>query len=55
MFGYTAAEMIGRPISTIIPPERKNEDLAVLHRIKTTKAQEHYETCLLYTSPSPRD
>ncbi len=44
MFGYTAAEMIGRPISTIIPPERKNEDLAVLHRIKTTKAQEHYET-----------
>lgn len=44
LFGYTAAEIIGRPISTIIPPERENEDLALLHRIKSTKTQAHYET-----------
>ncbi len=48
LFGYTAAEMVGQPISRIIPPERRNEDVALAHRIKSTKAQAQYETVRLH-------
>ena len=34
VFGYTAAEMIGRPIATLFPPERLNEEADILERIQ---------------------
>jgi PAS domain S-box-containing protein len=44
MFGYTADEMIGRPIQTIIPLDRRSEEERVLARIRAGKSVEHFET-----------
>jgi PAS domain S-box-containing protein len=44
MFGYTAAEMIGRSIRTIIPDDRQYEEDEVLARIRAGEAVDHFET-----------
>jgi PAS domain S-box-containing protein len=44
MFGYTADEMVGRPILVIIPPDRHPEESEVLARIRAGIPVEHYET-----------
>jgi len=43
MFGYTAAEAVGRHITLIIPPERRHEEDDVLERIRRGMA-DHFET-----------
>jgi PAS domain S-box-containing protein len=44
MFGYTAAEAIGQPITIIIPPELREEEREILRRLRTGERIEHYET-----------
>ncbi|MBS0274715.1 MAG: PAS domain S-box protein [Proteobacteria bacterium] len=44
IFGYNHAEMIGRPISAIIPPERQQEEDAILERVRGGESILHYET-----------
>jgi PAS domain S-box-containing protein len=44
LFGYTAAEAIGRPITMLIPPERIDEEPSILERIRRGERIEHYET-----------
>ena len=44
IFGYPAHEMIGRPITTIIPTERHAEELEILTRIAQGERIDHYET-----------
>jgi len=44
IFGYTAEEMIGRPIARLIPPERPDEELAILERLRRGERVDHYET-----------
>ena len=44
MFGYTAAEAIGRSIRMIIPADRQDEEDFVLSRIRAGGAVRHYET-----------
>ena len=44
IFGYTAEEIIGRPITTIIPAERRAEEDLVLSRIRAGKSVNHFET-----------
>ncbi len=44
MFGYTAAEMIGRSIRTIIPDDRQYEEDQVLARIRAGEMVDHFET-----------
>ena len=44
IFGYTAAEMIGRPISILAAPDRLDEMPAILARIRTGVPVERYET-----------
>jgi PAS domain S-box-containing protein len=44
MFGYTAEEIIGRPIRLIIPAERQSEEDNVLATIRDGRAVEHFET-----------
>ena len=43
-FGYTADEMIGRPVTTLIPPDRQSEEVEILERIRRGERVEHYET-----------
>ena len=44
IFGYSASEMIGRPITTIIPADRQSEESAILARLAQGERIEHYET-----------
>jgi PAS domain S-box-containing protein len=44
LFGYTADEMIGEPISKLMPEERHDEMESILGRIRRGERVEHYET-----------
>jgi PAS domain S-box-containing protein len=44
LFGYSAAEAVGRSISILIPAERHNEEPGILERIRRGERVEHYET-----------
>ena len=44
LFGYTPQEVIGRPITILMPPERVDEEPAILQRIRRGERIEHYET-----------
>ncbi len=44
IFGYTAEEVIGRPITILITPDRADEEPAILKRIRSGLPIEHYET-----------
>ncbi len=47
LYGYSAAEALGRPISIIIPPDHPNELLRVLARLKRGEHIQPYETARL--------
>jgi len=44
IFGYEAAEMIGEPITRIIPPELHAEEEQILGRLRRGERIEHFET-----------
>src|SRR4030095_5412771 len=44
MFGYSAAEMIGQSIRTIIPDDRQHEEDDVLSRVRQGQRLVHHET-----------
>jgi PAS domain S-box-containing protein len=44
IFGYTAEEVIGKPITILIPPDRADEEPRILERIRRGERVEHYET-----------
>jgi PAS domain S-box-containing protein len=50
MFGYSANEMIGRPITTIIPLELREDEQRILETIGRGERVEHFETVRLTKS-----
>ena len=44
LFGHTAAEIIGRRIETLFPPDRLDEEAAIMERIRRGERIEHFET-----------
>lgn len=44
IFGYTAEEAIGQPITLVIPPERLGEEPQILARIARGERVDHFET-----------
>jgi PAS domain S-box-containing protein len=44
IFGYTAAEMIGRPLLTVIPPDRHSEEVEILAKLRRGERIDHFET-----------
>jgi PAS domain S-box-containing protein len=44
IFGYTAAEMIGRPIHRLVPTDRRYEVAEILDAIRRGEGVEHHET-----------
>jgi PAS domain S-box-containing protein len=44
MFGYTAAEAVGRNITLIVPPDRLHEERDILARLARGEAIHHFET-----------
>src|SRR5262249_57203459 len=47
MYGYTAAEIVGRSISLLVPPERAGEVSAILEQLKRGERVENRETVRL--------
>jgi PAS domain S-box-containing protein len=47
LFGYTASEIIGLPISTLIPPDRPEEEVEILEKLRRGERIEHFETVRL--------
>ena len=47
LYGYSATEMVGMPIKTIIPPERAGEEQKFLTRVLEGHLVDHYETVRL--------
>jgi PAS domain S-box-containing protein len=44
IFGYTAAEIVGRRVDTLFPADRLDEEPGILDRIRRGEPIEHYET-----------
>jgi len=44
LYGYTAAEAIGRPVTMLMPPERMDEEPGIMARIRRGERIEHYDT-----------
>jgi len=44
LFGYSEEETLGKPVTILIPPERQNEEPAILARIRRGERVHHYET-----------
>ena len=44
IFGYTANEIVGKSILTIIPKDRQNEETEILRKIRRGESIDHYET-----------
>jgi PAS domain S-box-containing protein len=47
LFGYTAKEAIGQPISMIIPLDRRDEETRILARLRQGEPIEHFDTVRL--------
>jgi PAS domain S-box-containing protein len=44
IFGYVAEEVIGKPITILMPLDRQDEEIVILERIRRGERVEHYET-----------
>jgi PAS domain S-box-containing protein len=44
LFGYAAAEVIGKPITILIPSERREEETEILARLRRGERIDHFET-----------
>lgn len=44
IFGYTAAETVGRSILMLLPPERHHEEAIILGRLRAGERIDHYES-----------
>jgi PAS domain S-box-containing protein len=44
LFGYKAGEVIGKPVTILMPPDRQHEEPQILARIRRGELVDHYET-----------
>src|SRR6202043_2089141 len=44
LFGYTADEVIGKPVTILIPADRLDEEPQILNRIRRGERVEHFDT-----------
>lgn len=44
LYGYTSSEVIGKPVSILIPEDRQDEEPRILERLRRGERIEHYET-----------
>jgi PAS domain S-box-containing protein len=44
LYGYTAAEIVGKPLAALVPPDHPDEIEAILQRVRRGEHIEHFET-----------
>jgi PAS domain S-box-containing protein len=44
IFGYSAGEVVGRPITILIPPDRQDEESQIIERLRRGQSVRHLET-----------
>jgi len=44
LFGYVADEVVGKPVTILIPPDRLDEEPEILRRIRRGERVEHFDT-----------
>jgi PAS domain S-box-containing protein len=47
VFGYSAAELVGKPVRILIPQDRQREEDEILARLRAGKRVDHFETVRL--------
>jgi PAS domain S-box-containing protein len=55
LFGYSAEEIIGRPVTIIIPSDRQHEEAEILARLRRGEKVDHFETVRLTRDARPLD
>jgi PAS domain S-box-containing protein len=55
LFGYTAKELVGRPVRILIPADRQVEEDEILARIRSGERVDHFETVRLRKDGTPID
>jgi len=55
IFGYSAEEVIGKPITLLIPPDRLEEEPAILARLRAGERVDHFETLRVHKDGSVRN
>ena len=44
IYGYTAAETVGKPVTMLVPPDRQHEESDIMERIRRGGRVKHFET-----------
>ena len=44
MYGYSAQEIVGQPVTLVLPPDRHSEFTAIMEHIRRGERVDHYET-----------
>ena len=55
LFGYRSDEIIGKPITILIPPDRQDEEPGILERVRRGERLDHYETVRRRKDGTPFD
>jgi len=55
VFGYSAEEAVGKPVTILIPSDHQNEEPHILERIRRGERIEHYETIRIRKDGRPID
>ncbi len=55
IFGYTAAEVVDRPMRLLLPPDRQEEEEIILERLTRGESLDHFETIRLSKDGRPID
>jgi PAS domain S-box-containing protein len=55
LFGYTAEEAIGQNITLIIPPDRRDEEVGILEKLRRGERVDHFETVRMHKDGTKLD
>jgi PAS domain S-box-containing protein len=55
LYGYTPAEVVGRPLTVLVPPDRRDELAAITARLARGEKLEHFETVRVAKTGLRRD